>query len=414
MIKLNKKYQPLFKSKKRYFIVTGGRGSAKSFSVNTFLTLLTYESNQKILFTRYTMTSAEISIIPEFKEKIEMLNVEKVFDVQARGVTNLLSGNQVLFRGIKTSSGTQTANLKSINGVSCFVVDEAEEFTDEESFDKIDLSVRTNNAQNRVIMILNPPSKDHFIWRRWFENNHRIEMIDGIPVEICTHPDVEHIHTTYFDNIENLNESAISVIHRMKENSLRIYANKAVGQWLDIAEGSLFMNLKTYRPTNDLEFESSFAYIDSADDGNDFLCCVVGRTIGSKIYITEFVFTDQNTDVSIPLCVDALKRNKVSHCRIESNSMGSLVAKIIRKEVPTTMILPVHSSSNKQTRILNDSVQICEYFHFIHESDRSAMYHAAIGQLRQYTKDGKAKNDDVADACSGLMTFIRSMLSKLF
>jgi len=34
--KLKKKYTNLFKSDSRYFVITGGRGSGKSFSVNTF------------------------------------------------------------------------------------------------------------------------------------------------------------------------------------------------------------------------------------------------------------------------------------------------------------------------------------------------------------------------------------------
>ena len=53
----------------------------KSFSVTTFLLLLTYENEQTILFTRYTLTSADISIIPEFIEKIELANLENDFAI---------------------------------------------------------------------------------------------------------------------------------------------------------------------------------------------------------------------------------------------------------------------------------------------------------------------------------------------
>ena len=60
MIELNKKYVPLFESGSRYFVVTGGRGSGKSFALNSFLLLLTYEVGHVILFTRYTLTSAHI------------------------------------------------------------------------------------------------------------------------------------------------------------------------------------------------------------------------------------------------------------------------------------------------------------------------------------------------------------------
>ena len=413
-VNLNEKFKPLFTTKKRYIILTGGRASSKSFHVSTFVCLLTYEKNQKTLYTRYTMSSAEISIIPEFKEKIELLEVNNAFAVTAKDVINTKTGGEILFRGIKTSSGTQTANLKSINGVTCFVVDEAEEFTDEDSFDKIDLSVRTKAAQNRVIIILNPSNKEHWIYKRFFSNSHRIEMIDGLPIEISTHEDVEHIHTTYLDNIANLSESSLKVIEKMKQTSLRMYGHKALGQWLDIAEGSLFQNIRTYKPTDKLEFESSFAYIDIADEGTDYLCMVVGRNIGSDIFITDIVFSDSNIDITLPQCAIAIKKNNVSYCRVESNSAGALFGRLLQKEVNDTTILFAHSTTHKHTRILNDSVSICEYFRFKDEESRSPMYHDAIGQLRLYTKDGKAKHDDMPDACSGLMTFIRSMLSELY
>src|SRR6478752_1652383 len=131
MITLNKKYEVLFKNDTRYFIITGGRGSSKSFGVGTFTNLLSFERGHKILFTRQTMTSAHLSIIPEFEEKISLMGFDNKFDVNKSEVTNITSGSQIIFRGIKTSSGDQTANLKSLQGVTCWIVDEAEELTDE-------------------------------------------------------------------------------------------------------------------------------------------------------------------------------------------------------------------------------------------------------------------------------------------
>ena len=71
-LQINDKYQPLFKSDSRYYVVSGGRGSGKSFSLNLFLLMLTYEVGHVILFTRYTLTSANVSIIPEFLDKHEV------------------------------------------------------------------------------------------------------------------------------------------------------------------------------------------------------------------------------------------------------------------------------------------------------------------------------------------------------
>ena len=163
MIELSPKYRPLFDDDSRYFITTGGRGSSKSFSIATMILLLTYEKGHNVLFTRYTMTSASTSIIPEMTEKIELLGLESDFLVNKTEITNNRTGNTIYFRGLKTGSGNQTAALKSLNGITTWILDEAEEMPDEQLFDKIDLSVRSTEAQNRVVLVLNPATKAHWI-----------------------------------------------------------------------------------------------------------------------------------------------------------------------------------------------------------------------------------------------------------
>jgi PBSX family phage terminase large subunit len=168
-INLNEKYN-LLGSESRYFVITGGRGSGKSYSLNSFLLLLTYEVGHVILFTRYTLTSANVSIIPEFIDKIESADLTNDFYITKDEIVNLRTGSKILFKGIKTSSGTQTANLKSLAGVTTWVLDEAEELTDEETFEKIDFSIRTKGIQNRVLLVLNPATKEHFIYKKFFED----------------------------------------------------------------------------------------------------------------------------------------------------------------------------------------------------------------------------------------------------
>ena len=88
-IVISPKYAPISSASSRYFIVTGGRGSSKSFSIASLLTILTCEAGHKILFTRYTMTSAEISIIPEFIEKIEIMGLKEFFHITKNEICQL-------------------------------------------------------------------------------------------------------------------------------------------------------------------------------------------------------------------------------------------------------------------------------------------------------------------------------------
>jgi phage terminase large subunit len=236
LIEVKKKYMPIVDSDSRYFIISGGRGSGKSFSVNALLVMLTYEQGHTILFTRYTLTSAYISIIPEFIDKLEQFGSIADFHITKDEILNKKTGSKIIFRGIKTSSGDQTANLKSLQGITTWVVDEAEELVDEQKFDTIDLSVRQQGKPNRIILILNPTTKEHFIYRRFFEDRGVQEGSN------TTKENTTYIHTTYQDNIDNLSKSYIDQIEQMKIRRPEKYKQQMLGSWLNKAEGVIFNN----------------------------------------------------------------------------------------------------------------------------------------------------------------------------
>ena len=236
MIELSPKYKPLFTDDSRYFIMTGGRGSAKSFTVATMLLMLTYEKGHNVLFTRYTMTSASTSIIPEMSEKIEMLGLENDFTINRTEIVNNRTGGMIYFRGLKTGSGNQTAALKSLNGITTWVLDEAEEMPDERLFDKIDYSVRAKDAQNRVILVLNPTTKAHWIYERFFAKRG-LQGGENVKQE-----DTTYIHTTYIDNEKHLNPTFIQNAERMKRERPEEYNAQILGGWRAVAEGVIFTN----------------------------------------------------------------------------------------------------------------------------------------------------------------------------
>ena len=64
------------------------------------------------------MSSAHISIVPEFVEKINLIGAADYLNVNKTDISNSVTGTSILFRGIKTSSGNQTANLKSLAGIT--------------------------------------------------------------------------------------------------------------------------------------------------------------------------------------------------------------------------------------------------------------------------------------------------------
>ena len=252
---MHEKYNS-FGNDTRYFVLTGGRGSGKSFAATVFLVLLTYERGHKILFTRYTMTSASSSIIPEFIEKLELMDVIEDFRITKDEITNIKTGSSILFKGIKTASGNQTAALKSLNAITTFVLDEAEELIDEDVFDKIDQSVRVKDKPNRVMLILNPTTKEHWIYGRFYENRGIPDKFNGIK------DNVTFIHTTYIDNIKNLSESFLIQIDDIRKRRPEKYEHQILGGWLNRAEGVIFTNwrLGQFNDAYDILYGQDFGF----------------------------------------------------------------------------------------------------------------------------------------------------------
>lgn len=288
-------YHPLYEDKEKFIIlITGGRGSGKSFNASTFIERLTFEMTpvekivHQILYTRYTMFSAGMSIIPEMMEKIDLDGTTKYFKTTKTDIVNKMTKSRIMFRGIKTSSGNQTAKLKSIQGITTFVCDEAEEWTSEDEFDKIMLSIRKKGIQNRIIIIMNPCDSNHFIYKKYIEKTHKLVEIDGVQVQISTHPNVLHIHTTYFDNLENLSPEFLKEVEDMKVSNPEKYGHVVIGRWADVAEGAVFKKWGIVK-----EFQQECKKVGIGQDfgfTNDPSAAVRCGIIDNRLYVDELFY----------------------------------------------------------------------------------------------------------------------------
>ena len=237
----------------------------------------------RVLFTRFTMTSAHLSIIPEFLEKIGLLGFDEVFSINKKEVLNTKNNSDILFRGIRTSAGNQTASLKSLQGISTWVLDEAEELVDENIFDTIDLSIREKNIHNRVILILNPTTKEHWIYKRFFQDKGVEGGFNGVKDNVC------YIHSTYLDNEINLSDSFLERIKSIKHNNFKKYQHKILGGWLAKAEGVVFENwsIGEFNP-DDLQTSCGMDFGFSIDP--DSLTEVAIDKKHKKIYLKEHLY----------------------------------------------------------------------------------------------------------------------------
>ena len=232
------KYRPLFKppglQRTRYTVITGGRGSGKSHAVATSNLCDTYNDAFNILYSRYTLVSADISIIPEYMEKAEILQRTEDFYSAENNITNLTTGAMIFFRGILQSSRNQTARLKSIHKLKRWVLDEAQELMNKQTFETVDLSIREKDVENEVWLALNPTDVHHWIFKEFFRK-------PGVPFDFNgVVGDVRYIHTTWEDNRENLSQSFIDKAERCRREEPDKYANLYAGDWAVRRSGLIY------------------------------------------------------------------------------------------------------------------------------------------------------------------------------
>jgi phage terminase large subunit len=221
-------YSPLFQPPPewvRYTVVTGGRGSGKTTATSTANVCDTYRDDKTVLYSRYTLVSAEVSVIPEYIDKINLLGKGRHFRATKESVVNRVSRGVLYFKGMLGSSGNQVARLKSIHKLRKFVLDEAQELMSESEFDVVDLSIRELDASNEAELILNPTDIHHWIYKRFFKK-------PGVPYDYNGIVDgVRYIHTDWRDNRENLHPSFIAKALECERNNPEKYANIYLGDW---------------------------------------------------------------------------------------------------------------------------------------------------------------------------------------
>lgn len=233
MIELHHKFQPLVTSSTRYKVITGGRASMKSYSTATLILFESDVDDGVILYTRYTLTNAEQSIMPEFQDKIDELGWRGKFHKVGNDLINLESGGKIIFRGIKTSNGINTAALKSIPKLKMWVNDESEELVDETIFDTIDLSIRDKSYKLQVWLILNPADINHFIYRKFFKGNGVPQVWNG------TKNNITYVHTTYLEN-KHLPKGFTELADKCKNEDVDKYNNIYLGQWRTLSDATIY------------------------------------------------------------------------------------------------------------------------------------------------------------------------------
>lgn len=239
---VNSKYKPLFVDKARYFILMGGRGGGRSTVASQYaLSHLMGKEYFRCAIMRYILGDIRNSIYKEITDRAEENDIVGQLEINDSLMKIEHGQNSINAVGFKKSSGEQRAKLKSLASYNCVIVEEADE-VQEEDFMQLDDSLRTVKGDIKIILLLNPPAKNHWIIKRWMELGDSEEpgyYTYSLRNDVT---DTILINTNYKDNLENLSPISVRQYEAYRRLKPQHYWNMVRGYVPETITGKIYKN----------------------------------------------------------------------------------------------------------------------------------------------------------------------------
>lgn len=240
--KVNEVYRPLFEQKGRYIILMGGRGGGRSTVASQYANArLVAPEYFRCAIMRYILGDIRNSIYREIVDRAEENGIVNELTINDSLMKLESGGNLINAVGFRKSSNDQKSKLKSLASYNCVIIEEADEIP-EEDFMQLDDSLRTIKGDIKIILLLNPPAKTHWIIKRW------MNLIDSEEKGFYDYelkedvPDTVLIKSSYKDNVANIAPQSITQYEAYKETKPTHYWNMVRGLVPETVIGKIYNN----------------------------------------------------------------------------------------------------------------------------------------------------------------------------
>lgn len=169
-------------------------------------------------------------------------------------------------------------------------------------------------------------------------------------------------------------------------------------------KGLLYKRLNTY---DTLPAGVVKAYVDTADQGKDYLCCIVFVEHDQEAFLIDVMYTQESAEHTEAKLARMLEINGVNVALFESNSGGKSYARFVSTHLKTnfTTIKWFHQNENKESRILANAPWIIEHVYF--PKQWANRWPEFFNHLRRFKKVLRANAfDDCADTLTGVAEMV--------
>lgn len=275
-ILINDIYIPLIEDKSDVLIIKGGAGSGKSvFSHQKIVLRTETEKGHKFLALRKVANTIKDSIFPLFKSIISDFGTLHEYEINKtdKTFTHIPTGNQILCRGLD-----EPEKIKSIQGVTGVLMEEATEFTHED-FTQLLLRIR-GEKENYIqyMMCFNPISENHWIKK---------ELVDKLDILNKGTIKYKYIHTTYQDNYF-LTAKDKERLEALKDTNKLYYQIYCLGEWgIEDKSKKFAYSFNEEKHIGKVEFNpNEYTYLSFDFNMNPITCAVI-QHYNETIHVVE-------------------------------------------------------------------------------------------------------------------------------
>lgn len=250
---VNESFEPLFTQTPHYAILMGGRGAGRSTVASQLANAkLVGDDYFRCAIMRLVLGDIRNSIYREITDRADENGILESLSINDSFMTIKYGRNSINAVGFKKSSGQQKAKLKSLANYNCIIIEEADEI-EEGDFMQLDDSLRTLKGNILVILLLNPPAKDHWIIKRWFDLLPSEVKDFYIPKLKEEMKDTLFIHTNWEANKENITPDVAERYENYKITKPAHYWNMVKGYVPETVKGKIFSG---WQQVDEVPFEA--------------------------------------------------------------------------------------------------------------------------------------------------------------
>lgn len=272
-------YDDFLTAQTRYRVVKGSRASKKSktTALDVVRKIIKHPLCNWLVVRRYARTLKD-SCYSDIIWAAERMGISKYFKctLYPMEITYIPTGQKILFRGL--DDGMKITSISVQKGSLCFVwIEEAFEITDEDDFNKLDMSIRgemPDGLFKQITLTLNPWSANSWIKSRFFD-----KADDNIFAK-----------TTTWRCNEWIDEKDKEIFLKLEKSNPRRARVESFGEW-GLSQGLIFENfeIKDFDPEKIKKKNSvkaSFSLDFGFTDPNAFICAMVDFE-DSSIYVFD-------------------------------------------------------------------------------------------------------------------------------